>query len=415
MRRLRYPVRWHRIEPEPGHYDWRDTDEVLHHLRDEGFQPIVDLVHHTSYPRWLKAGFADPRFGGAYTRFCEAFALRHDWVREYTLFNEPFATLFLCGHEGVWPPHAIGVPGLLPLYRNVMPALAHASRRLREILPAARHVWVDTCERHTAEDPGAVPYAEMANDRRFFAIDLMPGRATDRDRPFLRDVVAAGGEDLLEIEPGDVDLLGLDYYAHSEWRFNRRERPLAEPAAGHEKHFQHPEIAGVTPSPSPVGPAALAVEYVERYGLPTIFSETNIRGAASDRATWLKYTLEQCERAGAAGAPIDAYCWFPFVDSLDWNSLLARADRCIDPVGVLWLDADLERRTSSMSRAFTRAARGATSAELPAYRFSPPVARWVSALLPLMDHYDWRGSPAEEVDMDAERIVRATSRVERAA
>ena len=36
----------------------------------------------------------------------------------------------------------------------------------------------------------------------------------------------------------------------------------------------------------------------------------------------------------AAGAPLGGYCWFPFVDSVDWNSLLARADGCIDPVGV---------------------------------------------------------------------------------
>lgn len=59
MTRLRYPVRWHRVEERPGEYDWRDTDQVLGHLHDEGFRPIVDLVHHTSYPRWLEGGFAD--------------------------------------------------------------------------------------------------------------------------------------------------------------------------------------------------------------------------------------------------------------------------------------------------------------------------------------------------------------------
>src|SRR4051812_42928649 len=50
---LRYPVRWHRIEPEPGVYDWRHTDEVLGTMHVEGMSPIVDLLHHTSYPLWI--------------------------------------------------------------------------------------------------------------------------------------------------------------------------------------------------------------------------------------------------------------------------------------------------------------------------------------------------------------------------
>jgi beta-glucosidase/6-phospho-beta-glucosidase/beta-galactosidase len=400
MRRVRYPVRWHRIEAQPGFYDWSTSDAALDALRDAGLAPIVDLVHHTSYPRWLSGGFADPRFGDAYLRFCHAFADRYPWVGEYTLFNEPFATLFLAGHEAIWPPYGRGVENFVALVRNVVPAVLEASRRLRERLPDARHVYVDTCEGHAASDPSGAAYARMANDRRFFVLDLLLGRAGDRERPFLADVVAAGGEDLLELEPGHLDVLGLDYYAHSEWSFRCREG----------------EVEGRTPSECPVGLAALVGEYAERYPeLPLILSETNIRGTPSDRATWLKHTLEQCERARAAGARLEAYCWFPFIDSLDWNSLLARADGCIDPVGVFWLDAELERRPSSMSRAFTRAAHGASSADLPAYRFSPPVARWVSGLLPFMSRYDWGASPAEEADMDAERIVRATNRVERAA
>jgi len=70
------------------------------------------------------------------------------------------------------------------------------------------------------------------------------------------------------------------------------------------------------------GPAPLADllgEYWRRYRLPLIVGETNIRGFASDRATWLKYTLEQCERARAANLPVDGYCWFPFIDSCDWE------------------------------------------------------------------------------------------------
>ncbi len=63
---LRYPVRWHRIEASAGAYDWRETDRTLGWLHDAGMEPIVDLVHHTSYPAWLDGGFGDPRFPGTY-------------------------------------------------------------------------------------------------------------------------------------------------------------------------------------------------------------------------------------------------------------------------------------------------------------------------------------------------------------
>jgi beta-glucosidase/6-phospho-beta-glucosidase/beta-galactosidase len=408
VRRLRYPVRWHRIESEPGRFDWAETDLRLGYLRDEGFEPTVDLIHHTSYPRWLERGFGDPDFGPAYLRYCEAFAQRYPWIGEYTLFNEPFATLLLAGHQGIWPPYGRGMSDLVALFANVLPPLLDASRMYRELLPRARHVYVDTCEGHSATDPTGEAYAGMANDRRFFVVDLMLGRLDGAGRPFVRDVAEAGGEALLALEPGHVDVLGLDYYAHSEWSFSSH---AGEEAArsGHEAHGDEGALVGVTPSVAPVGIGSLAIEYARRYELPMILSETNIRGTPFDRATWLKYTLEQYERAEAAGVPLEGYCWFPFIDSLDWNSLLARADRCIDPVGVFWLDESLKRHESSMSRSYRAAAAGARSSELPAYRFSSSTARWVSALLPQMAHYDWQDPPAEEAGFDPDRVVRARS------
>ena len=379
--RLRYPVRWHRIELEPRRFDWTTTDEVLGYLRDTGMRPMVDLLHHTSYPRWMKRGFADRRFGDAYLRFTEEFALRYPWIQEYTLMNEPFTTFLLCGEIGVWAPHLQGLKGFLTLAVNVFPAVAEASRRYRSLLPAARHVYVDTCERHGAATPAAAHRADYANDRRFFLLDLFLGRAEaqDRSRPFVAATVEAGGDRLLDMEPGHVDVLGLDYYAHSQW--------LWLDDAGR----------GLTPSPQPSTLSSLITEYWERYQRPCALTETNIRGYASDRASWLKYTLEQCERARDAGVPLDGYCWFPFVDSCDWDSLLVRSSGHVDPVGVYWLDADLERRPSSMASAYATAARGAPASALPAYRFRPPLSERLKGWLPQMGHWDWQDPPAREL------------------
>lgn len=374
--RLRYPVRWHRIEEQPGELDWQSTDEVLGYLRDTGMRPIVDLVHHTSYPRWV-GNFAEPGWGGAFLRFAEAFAQRYPWVDGYTLFNEPFTTFFLCGHEGLWAPFLRGLKGFVALARNVLPAITAASRMYRDLLPGARHLYVDTCERANATRFDGKAAAVYANDRRFLITDIVLGRPIDDRRPFAADIRRAGGADLFEIEPGPVDVLGLDYYAHNQWQYGGPRRAV-----------------GSSPRPAPL--RDLIVEYWDRYRLPCMLAETNIRGFASDRASWLKYTLEQCELAGDAGVPIDGHCWFPFVDSADWGSLLARAEGTVDPVGVFWLDENYDRRPSSMSEAFRLAASGAPSGRLPAYRFRPPVSEWLEGWLPHMAHWHWQDPPRHE-------------------
>ncbi len=374
--RLRYPVRWHRIEADEGEYDWRGTDQVLGHLHDRGLRPILDLVHHTSYPRWLEGGFADPRFGGAYLRFAEAVARRYPWIPEYTLFNEPFSTLFLAGHEAIWPPYLSGIEGFVQLIANVLPAVTEASRMYRSLLPEAHHVYVDTCEHHYAGDEASGPYTAMANDRRFFVLDTFLG-SLDLDSLFLPLVLQAGGERLLDIEPGVIDVLGLDYYPHCQWRFSQE--------------------GNVVPAWDPIPLSAQILEYWERYRLPCMLSETNIRGFSSDRASWLKYTLEQCELAAAAGVPLSGHCWFPFIDSADWDSLLFRCEGNIDPVGVHWLDEKLDRRPSSMSRSYALAAAGVPAAELPAYRLREPVATWLRGYLPHMQHWTWEPPPTSEI------------------
>ncbi|HEV7865429.1 MAG TPA: family 1 glycosylhydrolase [Acidimicrobiia bacterium] len=378
VRRLRYPIRWHRIETEPGEFDWTFTDEVLGHLHDTGMRPIVDLLHHTSYPAWL-SGFTDPRYGRAFIGFVDAFARRHPEVVEYTLVNEPFTTAFLSGHQGVWAPHLVGLGGFITLLRALLPPMLDADAAYRAAVPGARHVWLDTCERHTSQGPGPAPAnaAGLANDRRFFVLDAFLGHDLDPRRPFVEQIAAAGGEDLLHLPPGQVDVLGLDYYAANQW------------------HYLPGQAVRSSPVAAPL--SELIVEYWERYRLPCILGETNIRGFASDRATWLKYTLEQCEIARDSGVPLDGYCWFPFIDSADWASELRRCDRQIDPVGVYWLDEDLDRRPSSMSRAYTAAAGGAPAGELPAYELQDPVDTWLAGWKPHMAHWNWQPAPADEV------------------
>ena len=377
VRHLRYPVRWHRVEPEPGRYDWDGTDRVMAHLRERGAVPVVDLLHHTSYPLWL-GDFSAPSFEDRFLRFVEAVADRYPWLPGYTVCNEPFTTFLLCGQEGVWPPHWRGLDGFLRLARNVFPAVTSASRALHDLLPDADHVHVEASERHTWSTAEGEEFARMTNDRRFLLTDLLVGRSIDPHRPFVEDLLRAGGEDLLTVEAGHVDVLGLDYYAHNQWEWS---------GVGQ----------GTTMAPAPASLCDLITEYWARYAIPCLLGETNIRGYASDRATWLKWTLEQCELARAGGVDLRGYCWFPFIDSADWDSLLFRCEGNVDPVGVHWLDDRLDRRSSTMSDSYALAAAGAPAAELPAFSFQEPVATWLRGYLPQMAHWDWRPPPADEV------------------
>lgn len=354
---LRYPVRWHLVERERGIYDWDATDRALDHVRDAGLIPVVDLVHHISHPTWLTDGVLDPRFGPALLAYCEAFFARHPWITAYTIFNEPFSTLFLAAHEGIWPPFATGVEAFTAAVLNVVPWLQRSVLAARAAVPHAQHVWTDSVEQHSGSGLEGVRYAELANDRRFAVIDAFLGRFDDRAhgrrRPFVDVMLRHGAGSLVGRDPAPIDVLGLDYYAHNQWHFG----------PGRADHS----------SPRAIPLSGLIASYANRFDLPVAVTETNVRGHATDRASWLRLTASESFDAMDDGVDIRAYCWFPFVDSCDWDSLLARSDRNRDPVGVYWLDDRLERRASAMSRSFAALAGGAHPRSLPDFPFLPPL------------------------------------------
>ena len=368
VRHVRYPIRWPSIEREPGVYDWTETDEVMAHLHERGAVVIADLVHHTSYPGWLRGGLLDPSFAPAYLRYVAAVAERYPWLPAYTLLNEPFVTTFLCSHEGVWHPFARGIQGFLTALRSVLPALRDAEKLLRKALPQAHHVWIDSAEAHSGVDSGA-GYAELANDRRHIVLDLFCGNDLDRDRPFLKELLAAGGEDLLELDHGRVDLLGLDYYPQSEWFYD--------------------DDGAHSPSPQPVGLAEVVRQYWARYHLPMMITETNVRGLPTDKVSWLKHVLEQYEVALADGLPLHGLCWFPQLDSIDWDSMLSLSLNRVDPVGVWSVSEDGRRRPTVFTQEWTRVVAGAPAKDLPAYPFEHPCKERLSGFAPLMAHWSW--------------------------
>lgn len=108
---MRYGIPWHRVEPEPGTFDWSFTDVAVPYLVERGIEPIVDLVHYGT-PLWLEAEFANPAYPERVAAYAGAFAERYrDLVRWYTPLNEPFINAEMCGFTGHWPPYRRGTRG----------------------------------------------------------------------------------------------------------------------------------------------------------------------------------------------------------------------------------------------------------------------------------------------------------------
>lgn len=376
IRRLRYPIPWHQIERVRGRYEWGQTDEILAGMRDLGLVPIADPLHHTSFPRWLTDGFLNPEFPDAYRDFCAALAGRYHWLREFTVFNEPLPTVLLCTEMGAWYPARRSPEAFYRMALAVARAICAATEAIGQVQPAARFIHVDTAEHHGAIDANSEEFAWFLNQRRFLFHDLILGRV-DEAHPLydrLRRYAAVGEAELrwLREHAARIDVLGLDYYPHCEHQFHR--------------------TGSVCPSQAPLGPAAIARQYYARYSLPLLLTETNIRGYVSDRISWLKYMVEQCETLVAEGLPLEGFTWFPFIDSTDWDSLLDAPRGHIDPVGLYVLrEGDLARRGSELVRLYRGLARGELrGADLPAYRFLSPVSERLAGFRPQWTHWEWR-------------------------
>lgn len=378
---MRYSAPWHSIERMPGVYDWAWLDTALGRFRELGIEIILDPLHHTSFPEWLRGGFASPRFADSYLRFIEKLAERYPWIRYYTLINEPFVTALFCGREGIWYPYHRSVESFVEMILNMGEAICRGSELLSNALDEVHFVHVDTCEKHRPTNAAAIENAVFRNELRFLVADLILGKINERHPLYyyLR-IGGASAEKLRRFteNPARIDILGLDYYAHSEleWRGKKR----------------------IYPNQNPEGFAAIALEYVERYNLPVMLTETNIRGSVTDRISWLKFMVEQCETLEhnlvRRGIAFRGFCWYPFIDSTDWCSLVRQARGKIDPQGIYHLCEKLRRHSSELSEIFAALADcSMVSADLPAYRFAAPLDAELAGFQPLMKHWHWREPP----------------------
>jgi beta-glucosidase/6-phospho-beta-glucosidase/beta-galactosidase len=378
---IRYPILWHRIEKFKGEYDWALTDELMAELKKENIEIIADPLHHTSFPEWLEHGFASQDFPIRYHDFVVALVKRYPQIRKITLINEPSVTALFCGGAKTWYPYSEDV------FEHIVVNMATACCTLFETLEKIRpleYYHVDVCERHVALDEASKEFVQWNDDKRFMFADLILGRIDD-SHPLWGYLTKHGftpeTAEWFRHHPARIDVYCLDYYSHSEleWKNNVR----------------------VYPATKPVGFKTVALEYQRRYNLPIMLSETNIRGFVEDRITWLKFMVEECERL-AGECDFRGFCWFPYVDSTDWDSLVTKANGNVDPQGIYYSDAGVHwrddkrkiRHASELSEIYSKLAKHQiTSKDIPAYKFQPPLNDLLHGFIPLMK-WKWSDPPS---------------------
>jgi hypothetical protein len=342
IQRLRYSIPGNYIYAQGPQPDWAQIDPLMAMLQDLGLQPIADFVHHTSAPVSIlgEEFFASPNLPTWLEEYVLAVLERYgDLIQAVTVFNEPYLTTQFCGEYGIWYPFRNTTQHFVAMLIKVATAVVRTSRAIRQHFPHVQLVHVDTCEAHAPAAEGsqpAVAWAKLMNQRRFLADDLIAGKVDEMHPLFhyLRRHGAAEQDLQWLVEHGvRPDVRGFDYYQQSEWC------------------WQAPRQGGWRTDR--LGFAAVAAQYVAHLGdLPVMLSETNFFGSPQERLHWHQQMVTQYCLLKEQDVDLRGYCWYPFINSVDFQHMLLENKGDSDPVGIYDLDeARWERRPTAFTRA----------------------------------------------------------------
>lgn len=318
---IRYGIPWHRVNPRPHIYDWRWCDQTLDLMQTLGITPIVDLFHYGT-PTWIEGGIMNPIFGETQSWYAKAFAQRYPHILYYTPTNEPYIEAVFGAEFGIWYPFLRGERNVARAFVNVTAGLSRSMIEVRRLRPDALMMIADTCEYYHSVQGAFKEEAEFRSLRRFIVHDMYQG-LLNREHPMWSYLINNGIEEW-ELQwfldnPVKLDILGLDYYRHSEHQLRRG-----------AKGEQIDETAQ-----QPFGWAMLARQYSQRYnGVPVILAETNVGGPIQERIAWFESLVGQTRQGRAEGTPIAGLTYYGAIDHVDWDTALRVRNLNINPCGM---------------------------------------------------------------------------------
>lgn len=277
-------LRWHKIEPVPGQFDFDDWLPMLDAAAETGIEIVWDIFHY-GYP-----DFHDPRhddFIQAYAGYAAAVAEKHlshtgQPIRAVPLNEISFFTWAL--EVGYFPPelgddHPIGW-----MKRRLVQSAIAAAEAMEDVSPGRRFFWAEPLIHVAPHSRSSIERNNAGRMRRsqFEAYDMLLGLKAPE----------LGGH------PEMVDAIGLNFYPHNQWYYDGPTIPM-----GHHEYRPMRDML---------------VEVWERYAKPIFISETGAENSA--RAAWLHYVCDEVRAAMALGVPIQAICLYPITDYPGWDN-----------------------------------------------------------------------------------------------
>ena len=334
VRVIRYGIPWHIVNPRPHVYDWSWTDQAIDLMGVLGITPIIDLFHFGT-PLWIEDGILNPIFGEMQGWYAAAFVRRYPHLLYYTPTNEPYIEASFGAEWAIWYPFRRGDLNAARAFKNVAEGLCRSMAEIRRVQPDALMMIADTCEYYHSLDGAFQEEAAFRTERRFLVHDMYQG-LVNREHPMWDYMVRNGVEEhemgwFLD-NPVRLDILGLDYYRHSEHRLRLGpngeridESPIEDESALH-------------------GWAELTRQYSSRYnGIPVILAETNMGGEVENRVAWVEHLVEQTRMARANGVPVCGFTYYGAIDHVDWDTALRVRNNNINPCGMWSLHREGDR------------------------------------------------------------------------
>ena len=193
---LRWGIPWHRVNPEPGRWDWGWTDRVIGRLVELGMRPD----HRPTPLRHPAVAGRTVRRTGLPAAGCRIRGSRaerySDLVTDYTPVNEPMIHVLFCGEYGYWPPYLRGESGAAQLAMAIAKGFQATQHGIREVLgERATFVHVDASMRYVGavDTPEHRETAERLRHQAFLVEDLVTGRVR-ADHPLLDFLLRHGAE-----------------------------------------------------------------------------------------------------------------------------------------------------------------------------------------------------------------------------
>ena len=316
---LRYGPPYYKVHLGPGQYDWSFTDETFKYLQELNITPIVDLCHF-GVPDWI-GGFQNGEWPVHFAQYAKDFAKRFPYLQFYTPVNEIFIAATFSAQWGWWNERRTDDRSFVTALKNICKANVLAMKAILEVQPQATFIQSESSEYFHSEHPDCLPQAEFLNQKRFLSLDLTYGYPVS---VIMYEYLLQNGmtkEEYQWFRNQDITarcIMGNDYYWTNE-------------------HMVHHD--GTTSASGEIlGYYVITHQYFQRYHLPVMHTETNIK--EPDSVNWLKKEWANAYRLKQDGVPLVGFTWYSLVDQVDWDTALREDNGRVNELGLY----DLNRK-----------------------------------------------------------------------